>query len=137
MRRLAAWFFSSPRLPISPWSTIVWWELRRIPFNILVAVYGTACLIIFFWAITTSGQLGPGEDAVEPVALLATPLVINALYTLGWLVEVPVRWFVPSLSSRLGPVLLKVGLGLGTVLISLPAAIWMGYRIAQLIRLAP
>ncbi len=105
--------------------------------NILVAVYGTACLIIFFWAITTSGQLGPAEDAVEPVALLAAPLVINALYTLGWLVEVPVRWFVPSVSDRLGPVLLKFGIGLEIFLVSLPAAIWMGYRIAQLVGLVP
>jgi hypothetical protein len=111
---------------------VVWWEVRRIPFNIIIGAYGTLCLALFFWAIATSGHLQPGEDAVEPIALIAAPFGINVLYTLGWLVEVPARVLNPGLSPGFGPLLLKLGLGLGLTLITLPAAFWGCYRLLQL-----
>jgi hypothetical protein len=134
MKRFAAWLFASPLIPTSIWRVIGWWEVRRIPFNIVIGVYGVLCLLIFFWAILTSGELRPGEDAVEPIALIFAPLGINVLYTLGWLVEVPARLIQPSLSPRFGPFLLMAGLGLGLFLISLPAAFWGVYLVLQMIR---
>ena len=132
MRRFANWLFANPQGPRSLWGVVVWWEVRRIPFNLIIGAYGFLCLVTFFWAIATSGHLKPGEDAVEPLALLAAPFGINVLYTLGWLVEVPTRLVVPSLSPGFGPLLLKLGLGLGLFLITLPAAFWVGYRLLQL-----
>jgi len=125
--------FDAPEAGRPLWKIILWWELRRIPFNLIVGVYGIICLAIFFWAILTSDHLQPGEDAVEPLALMAAPFVINMLYTLGWLVEVPARIVKPDLSPRLGPILLMAGLGLGFFLIGLPAALWLGYRVLQLL----
>jgi hypothetical protein len=113
------------------WRVIVWWEVRRIPFNVIVGAYGFLCLAVFFWAVTTSGHLAPGEDAVEPLALLAAPFGINALYTLGWLIEVPLRFLLRNLSPRFGPVLLALGLALGLFLITVPAGWWVAYRILQ------
>jgi hypothetical protein len=135
MKRFTDWLFAEPAMPNSSWRVVAWWELRRIPFNIIVAVYGAVCFVVFLWAITTSGYLQPGEDAVEPLALLAAPFGINVLYTLGWLVEVSARLLVPGLSPRFGPIVLKLGLGLGLFLITLPAAIWAGYRFLQLARI--
>ena len=136
MKRFTNWLFAKPASPSSSWRVVAWWELRRIPFNIIIAVYGALCFAIFLWAIATSGHLQPGEDAVEPLALLAAPFGINVLYTLGWLVEVPARLLVPGLTPRFGPILLKLGLGFGLFLISVPAAIWAGYRFLQLVRIA-
>ena len=110
---------------------VAWWEVRRIPFNIIIGAYGVVCVLVFFWAFATSGQLQPGEDAVEPLALIAAPFGINLLDTLGWLVEIPARVLKPSLSPRFGPLLLTLGLGLGLSLISLPAVYWGGYRLLQ------
>jgi len=107
-----------------------------LPFNVVIGAYGIVCLIVFFWAIGTSGHLQPGEDAVEPIALLAAPFGINALYTFGWLVEVPARLLVPDLTPRFGPLLLRLGMGLGLALISLPAVFWAGFRFLQMIGLA-
>jgi hypothetical protein len=132
LRRFANWLFADLPSTGSSWRVIAWWERRRIPFNVIVGVYGVLCLVVFFWAITTSGHLRSGEDAVEPIALLAAPLGINLLYTLGWLVEVPARLLKPGLSPRFGPLLLKIGLGLGLFLITLPAVSWGGYRLLQL-----
>jgi hypothetical protein len=134
VRRFAGWFFASPQSRRSLWGVVAWWQVRRIPFNLIVGLYGVVCLVAFFWAITTSGHLQPGEDAVEPLALLAAPFGINVLYTLGSVVEVPTRLMVSNLTPRFGPLLLKLGLGFGLFLITLPAAFWVGYRLLQLAR---
>jgi hypothetical protein len=130
-QRFAAWLFSNPKAPIFPGAVFTWWEIRRLPFNFIVGVYGILCLTVFFAAITTSGHLQPGEDAVEPVALVAAPFIINTLYTLGWIVELTARSLEPGLSPRFGPRLLKLGLGLGLFWITVPAALWSGYRLLQ------
>lgn len=132
MRRFTKWLFASPELPATPWRVVAWWEVRRIPFNLVVGTYGALCFAVFFWAITTSGHLQPGEDAVEPIALMAAPVGINALYALGWLVEVAVRLPMPDLSPRFGPLLLKLGFWFGLFLITVPAGCWAGYRLLQL-----
>jgi len=62
---------------------------------------------------------------------LAAPVGINVLYTLGWLVEVPGRRFIPNLTPQFGPILLAVGLGLGLFLITVPTALWVGWRLLQ------
>lgn len=134
LKDMLVWMFDAPSLPINSWSAISWWEKRRIPFNLLIVGYGVPCSVVFFIALSTSGHLLPGEDAVEPIAFLAAPIGINVLYTLGWLVEAPVRLVVPSLSPRLGPNLLKLGMGLGLFLISTPALFWAGYCVVQLVR---
>jgi hypothetical protein len=132
MRRFTRWLFASPQSPPTAWKVVAWWEVRRIPFNIIVGTYGVLCLVAFFWAIGTSGHLQEGEDAVEPIALLAAPFAINALYTLGWLVEAPARLANPALPLGFGSMLLKLGLSLGLGLITLPAAFWVGWRILQI-----
>jgi hypothetical protein len=67
---------------------LIWWESRRILFNMIIGSYGILCLILFFAALTSSGHLQPGEDAIEPLALLAAPIFINALYTLVYMIEI-------------------------------------------------
>jgi hypothetical protein len=125
------WLFA-PLPHRSPWQAVAWWEARRIPVNILIGAYGTFCLAVFFWAITSSHVLQPGEDAVEPLAIMITPFLFNICYTLGWLVEVPARLANPKLSPRFGPLQMSLGLVFSFCVISLPAAIWVGYRCLQL-----
>jgi hypothetical protein len=129
------WMFSPPEPPIQLWRVILWWELRRIPYNIFVGLYGILCLAIFYWGITTSGHLEPGEDAIEPLALISAPFLVNFAYTLGWIVEGAAQVFGRPLPEGAGPRLLKLGLGFSAFVISLPAALWSGYRVLQLARL--
>jgi hypothetical protein len=39
-RRFATWFFSNPRDPVCLKGVVVWWESRRLPFNLIVGTYG-------------------------------------------------------------------------------------------------
>jgi hypothetical protein len=96
-------------------------------------VYGIVCLTIFYSAINGSHVLEPGEDAVEPFMIILAPIAFNIFYTLGWLVEAPVRAVVPGLTPKLGPRLLLAGLVFSFCLISLPAAYWSGYFIAHVL----
>ena len=133
MKKVLSWLFADPNEGRSLLDVVAWWEKRRIPFNIIVGLYGATCFVIFFVSIVTSGHLQPGEDAMEPLMLIVAPVGINILYTLGWVVEVPVRFIRPGLSAKFGPVLLKLGFGFGLLLITLPAAFWGGYRFLQLV----
>jgi hypothetical protein len=81
-----------------------------------------------------SGNLQPGEDVVEPTALFLAPLVANAFYTLGWLVELLVELQMGP-SPKLGRFLFKLGLGFSLFVISVPAVFWGGFRAIQLIHL--
>ena len=73
MRRFADWLFANPQGARSLWGVVAWWEIRSIPFNVIIGVYGAFCLGTVFWVIATSDHLQPGEEALEPIALLAAP----------------------------------------------------------------
>lgn len=82
------------------------------------------CLLVFCTAIENSGHLEPGVDAVEPLALFVAPIVINACYTLGWLVELGLHLLRFKVSNNFGYRLFRVGLIFSLVIVSLPAVIW-------------
>lgn len=129
LMKVAAWPFRPPHPPITWTRTILWWELRRIPYNILVGFCAIVSLVVFFLAIAGSGALAPGEDAVEPLGLLAAlilaPIAINICYTLGWIVELILRGISPTLSPHFGPILLAAGLAFSCLVVALPALFWL------------
>ena len=126
------WLFTAPREPVTPFGTIAWWELRRVPFNIVIAAIGVVAFAIFATSIYSTGMLADGEDAVEPMALFLAPIAVNICYTAGWILEVPLRLFHPSLTPAFSPRLLKFGFCFSVLIISLPAVYWGGYRLLQL-----
>jgi len=121
--------------PTSPGvrDSILWWEWRRLPVNLLVGAYGAACLLIYLAAINASHGLQPGEDAIEPVAVILAPIAFNICYTFGWLVEAPARALAPGLTPKLGPRLLAAGLVFTFCAIGLPAVFWAGRFLVHLL----
>ena len=92
----------------SLWSIIGWWERRRIPYNLFLAAVGIPSLILFSLTMGASHSVQPGEDAVEPMAVIAAPVLANIAYTFGWMVEGARRnrpWVSPD-----GPSLMRMGL---------------------------
>ena len=76
---------------------VLWWELRRILFNLCVGVAGGSSLLLVLGVALTSERL-----TGEPVSLPDPPLIIllgvvayavaaNLFYTLGWMAELVVR----------------------------------------------
>jgi hypothetical protein len=93
-------------------------------FDALLFLLGCIAVPIFFVAIMDSGELKPGEDAVEPLALLAAPVLANVAYTMGWFTEIIVDLIRPSGARRIGPKLLRAGLGFSAAVVFAPAVFW-------------
>jgi hypothetical protein len=125
--------FALPSTPVTPLTAIVWWELRRIPYNLIIGAFGIVSLFVFLFSISATGILEPGEDAIEPMALFAAPFVANICYTAGWLVDAPLRLIFPAISPRFTPLLFQLGLYFSLVVISYPAVYWSGYRVLQVL----
>lgn len=121
---LADRLFDIPEGPRSALAVVLWWEKRRPAYNLVLALAGVPSLLLFYLFVELSGAVPAGEDAVEPLVLFVAPLLANVLYTAGWLVEVPVRVLLPGESRRLGPRLLKLGIGFSLVVIALPPVLW-------------
>lgn len=107
------------------WLEIVgWWELRRIPYNVIVGGVGVVSLLLFYLFLNLAHELEPGEDAVEPLALLAAPVLINIAYTFGWVAELFLYLVWRQRSNAFGPAFFKLGLSFSIVVVTLPAAFW-------------
>ena len=135
MRRFKKWMFSVREAERSAIDIILWWELRRIPYNIIVGIAGLFSLPLFYFFISRTNVLKPGEDAVEPIALLAAPVVMNICYTAGWVVEGFLEKARSDEEEVLGPTLLRSGLKLSLFVIILPSLFWGGYWLSQVVGL--
>jgi len=122
VRRYVTWLFSEHEENASWLHVILWWEVRRIPYNLIVGLLGMISLLLFFFTISAR-VLEPGEDAIEPLALVATVIGMNVFYTAGWVVELCVRVVCCQRSPTVGPALLKLGLILSVVLVLLPSTV--------------
>lgn len=72
-----------------PWDAIAWWELRRIPYNLLLAALGLSTIFII---VEIGSRFGP--DAGLPLnpfglvlGVIAYGVAANVFYTLGWITE--------------------------------------------------
>lgn len=135
IRHTIRWLFTAPQEPVTTARIVAWWELRRIPFNLILGGIGILALLLFTTSIESAGVLQPGEDAVEPIAILVVPLLANAAYTGGWLLDAPLRCLRPTLSPRFTPRLFRLGLLFSLFVVTFPALLWGGYRLLQLLQL--
>ena len=131
VRRWWSWMVSRTGEVTSLWSVIGWWERRRPSYNLFLAAVGVPSLLVFFLAISAAHELQPGEDAVEPMALFAAPVLANIAYTAGWIVEAALLWR-PSTQPR-GPRLMRLGLLFSLFVILLPAVAWTVVALVRLV----
>ena len=128
-RRFHRWMFSVPSGERSKLKIILWWELRRIPYNIIVGAAGIVSVVMFYF-FTANEPIEDGEDIGEPIMLFIAPLLMNAAYTLGWIVETSSRkefWqrFFDD-ERETGPRFLTLGLKFSIAVIWVPTLIWAG-----------
>jgi hypothetical protein len=118
------WFFDVPDEPRSVLQIVLWWEKRRVPFNILIGLVGILSLVLLFIFVGSSITGHPGEDIVEPISILFAPFVINFCYTLGWIVEIAFGGIWKKDEPNFATKLLRFGTGFSLFLISAPTIIW-------------
>ena len=106
-----------------PYDSILWWELRRIPFNGLLLLAG----LFSFGVIELIGSrlVKPGDDVVEPMAVIGGAalyvVAANLCYTLGWITELLWSRGDASLAEAMRPAIYRRGLLFSLVLTLSPA----------------
>lgn len=82
---------------------ILWWEIRRIPFNIIMLF---SCLISYLLCFIFEGA----GDIFHPFYLFIFGFLANYLYTFGWITEYVIRLFSRKLSCKFAGIAFKAGL---------------------------
>lgn len=131
IRRFISWIFTVPSDDVTIGSVIRWWEIRRIPYNIVIGSVGIISLMLFFYFIDRSHVLKPGEDAEEPLALIAAPFIMNICYTLGWITECGLRVAHLSKTRKAGLLMFKAGCGFSVFVALFPSAYWSTYYLTH------
>jgi len=105
-----------------PWDAIVWWEIRRIPFNLLVLAVGFVTFLIV--AFAGSRIVGPDADFGNPfLGVILYAIVANLCYTLGWITELLWAWGNTAQTEAIRPKVFRAGLIFSAVLTLLPAIV--------------
>ena len=102
------------------WQIMAWWELRRLPYNLVVGLSGTLGLLLFVWFNKLPPRPVP-EPAVDPLPVILFGAGANFFYTAGWVVELIARNLWPEKVPKLGPQLLLTGSLLSVMLALFPA----------------
>lgn len=72
-----------------PWDAVIWWEIRRIPYNVTLAIVGVMTIGAALWI--ESHLAAAGESVLNPLGLIVGVvlygLAANVFYTLGWISE--------------------------------------------------
>src|SRR5262245_36249315 len=90
------------------WDAIRWWELRRIIFNMVLLVVGSASLWLFYLAAPCMVMDMISLPAIGGIILYG--VAANLCYTLGWLTEWAWSQGDTSLTRNARPRLFKLGL---------------------------
>ena len=107
-------FFAAPERGRRWYSVIVWWELRRIPYNLFLCL---PCLIIAA-GVSFTGDYDLPETGGVLLFLFVLPS--NVWYTAGWVAELIARPIWRGNARYFGPILFIAGLVFSTLFIAVP-----------------
>lgn len=120
-------FFSRAQPTGNVWQVIVWWEARRIPYNLIVGATGIVTCSVFFVIALLSDYFYhssfplPDPPVVGILAVIAYGVMANVCYTGGWLAEIFVREIWPGEGDGFGKISFALGLVFSIGLTLLPA----------------
>jgi len=108
--------------------SVSWWELRRIPYNVVLGVIGLASILAML--LIAERVLPAGDDMVEPLVLILFVLVYgigaNTCYTLGWFFEIIFCGANPKKKTPFRLVTFWGGFAFSCLLTTLP--VWLGLQ---------
>ena len=90
---------------------VLWWELRRIPYNIVMYFVGLASFNIAYVSI--------------PLIYLFIGLLLNVFYTFGWIVELSVQNSLSGKSRAKFPAIYFILYVVASAVLVFAIAIWL------------
>ena len=109
-----------------PWEGIVWWEVRRLPFNLALLAAGILSLVAV--GFLGSGVFGDADFGNPFLEVAEYAIAANLFYTFGWITEV--IWGETAHAALRRPKVFRRGLIFSVGLTLLPGIvvllIWVG-----------
>jgi hypothetical protein len=102
--------FSVPDRDRKWYEILLWWELRRIPFNMIVGTAGILSLALFGLFDSLPPVSPDFQDADIGLSVLVFGLLANVCYFFGWLCELITKSHFERRNKPPGPILLGIGL---------------------------
>ena len=127
--RLAGWIFAHQLEKSHPAHVVAWWELRRLPYNIIIAVTGLLTLSVFYAVALGCERSGgiplgmPRPPLLVLIAVIAYWIVVNAFYTCGWILELLVARMWRVSTPVFGPIAFTLGTAASVVITLVPAGL--------------
>jgi len=111
----------------NPRDVVIWWEIRRIPYNVALLIVGTVS--VFSIEMIGGRMVRAGEDFVEPLFLLfgviAYGILANICYSLGWITELLWSAGDTSRTQAIRPKIFRIGFIFSVALTGLPAVLML------------
>jgi hypothetical protein len=139
-QRVQAWrLFSRRAEEISTFEVIKWWEMRRVPYNLLVGAAGIfTCIMTVIVATIASETIGeplglPDPPILAVFAVIAYAVGANICFTGGWIAEILVKKFWREKAGAFGQAAFAVGVAFSVLITLAPSALFGGLLIARLL----
>src|SRR3984957_9967190 len=106
-----------------PGDAIVWWERRRVAFNIVILVAGAFTLFVIQFIAALLARIG--ADVTQPAGIASFIILYmlgaNVCYTLGWITELLWSDGDTARTELLRPAVYRWGLTFSVAITLLPA----------------
>lgn len=146
MRRLLKKVVESPYLRRDSEVTgikeiILWWESRRVPYNLAVGIVGLLTSLMCWVSIVLVELSGKFEESLIPdppffavVSVILYAVGANVCYTAGWLVEGLLYWAGRKSDRFFGPITFALGTIFSLLLTLMPAFLMIGAALVILVK---
>jgi hypothetical protein len=108
-----------------PYDAVIWWEIRRIPFNAILLVTGICSFAVI--EFIGASLVKPGEDVVEPLVAIFGGIfyviMANLCYTLGWATELLWSGGDTRVTEAARPIIYRRGLLLSIAITAAPGVL--------------
>jgi hypothetical protein len=106
-----------------PGDAIVWWERRRVAFNVVILLAGTFTFFVIQFIAALLARFG--ADIEQPAGIVSSVifylLAVNVCYTLGWVTELLWSDGDTARTELLRPAVYRWGLTFSVAITLLPA----------------
>ena len=111
------------------WKQIVlWWESRRLPFNLIVGATGILTCVFLLGEILLAekifGDDGGGSPILAVFGVFAYGIMANICFTGGWISELLARHIWKEKAEHLGEIAFILGIAFSVILTLVPVLIF-------------
>ena len=128
-KKLLALLYARPVGPLRSKAVILWWEARRIPYNVIVGAVGMVSSAVMVTVAFTCNSRGgapiglPDPPVLAIMGVLMYGIAANICYTGGWITELVVARFWRVDTAPFGPIAFALGTAFSVLVTLIPAGL--------------